>query len=497
MMGKVWLACCACDRYPELQREIEMRDPRAKILRVGDAESLLRVVEAFSRSGERAPVMIGREADADEGLLDLVERLCQSGAAAQIVVVAAQADAALAARLFNAGANEVIAGRGEFPPDREREAGAETGHMAAIRDEDKGRDDVASGAPHDTGRLTRVVEGAIHSGAPEEHLSHANYADDLDEPDAFASAGDDAAVSTPARGGAPTPLSRSVGVRSRSARSAQGGAPLITLISGRGGCGKTTVAAALALRSAEVGLRCALLDLDLMFGNLYAILGIEEPSDAFVLERSARLGALGEEDIVRASMRVAPGLTLWGPVRAPEHAELMAPAVEQLIEVMRGEADLIVADTSLYWSDSVAAAVASCDRCLVVGDAGVGSISSAERAIDFAGRLGVSRTKMASVFNRLSSHGGEDAATRFEFTTALGCKGRIADGGEELIGLASIGHFSDAFTHAGPFRSSACAFTDQLLRELGFSITSQEVPATDTSGRPRIRLPWHRGGDVR
>lgn len=497
MMGNVWLACCACDRYPELQREIELRDSRAKILRVGDGESLLRVIEAFARSGERTPVMIGRETDAEGDLLDLVEGLCQSGAAAQIVVVEERADAALAARLFNAGANEVIAGQGEVPTDREREAGAETGHMAAIRDGDKGRDDVASGAPRDTGRLTRVVEGAIHGGAPEEHLPHANYADDLDEPDAFAPAGEDADVSLSARSEAPTPLPRGAGVRSRSARSAQGGAPLITLISGRGGCGKTTVAAALALRSAEVGLRCALLDLDLMFGNLYAILGIEEPSDVFALERPARSGVLGEEDIVRASMRVAPGLTLWGPVRAPEHAELMAPAVEQLIEVMRGEADLIVADTSLYWSDSVAAAVASCDRCLVVGDAGVGSISSAERAIDFAGRLGVSRTKMASVFNRLSSHGGEDAATRFEFTTALGCKGRIADGGEELTGLASIGHFSDAFAHAGSFRSSACAFTDQLLRELGFSITSQEVPAADTSERPRIRLPWHRGGDAR
>ena len=55
MMGNVWLACCACDRYPELQREIELRDPRAKILRVGDGESLLRVIEAFARSGERMP----------------------------------------------------------------------------------------------------------------------------------------------------------------------------------------------------------------------------------------------------------------------------------------------------------------------------------------------------------------------------------------------------------------------------------------------------------
>ena len=48
-----------------------------------------------------------------------------------------------------------------------------------------------------------------------------------------------------------------------------GGAPLVAVISGRGGVGKTTLTAAMAFAAASMGLRAAVLDLDLMFGNMY------------------------------------------------------------------------------------------------------------------------------------------------------------------------------------------------------------------------------------
>lgn len=78
---------------------------------------------------------------------------------------------------------------------------------------------------------------------------------------------------------------------------------------------------------------------------------------AMLIEPSAA-GALAEPDIVAASMRVAPGVTLWGPVAAPEKAELMAPPVELLLDVLRRESDVVFVDTSVFWGDAVAAAVA-------------------------------------------------------------------------------------------------------------------------------------------
>ncbi|MFR7798027.1 MAG: hypothetical protein ACLU37_07985 [Collinsella sp.] len=49
-------------------------------------------------------------------------------------------------------------------------------------------------------------------------------------------------------------------------------APVICAISGSGGCGKSTIVATMAHTSSLLGLRAAVLDLDLMFGNLYDLL---------------------------------------------------------------------------------------------------------------------------------------------------------------------------------------------------------------------------------
>ena len=104
-------------------------------------------------------------------------------------------------------------------------------------------------------------------------------------------------------------------------------APVICAISGSGGCGKSTIVATMAHTSSLLGLRAAVLDLDLMFGNLYDLLGVDAPRDMAALIEPSATGALAEPDIVAVSMRVAPGVTLWGPVAAPEQAELMARPV--------------------------------------------------------------------------------------------------------------------------------------------------------------------------
>lgn len=103
-----------------------------------------------------------------------------------------------------------------------------------------------------------------------------------------------------------------------------------------------------------LGLRAAVLDLDLMFGNLYDLLGADAPHDMATLIEPSAAGALAESDIVAASMRVAPGVTLWGPVAAPEQAELMARPVELLLDVLRRESDVVLVDTSVFWGDAVA-----------------------------------------------------------------------------------------------------------------------------------------------
>ena len=258
-------------------------------------------------------------------------------------------------------------------------------------------------------------------------------------------------------------------------------APVICAISGSGGCGKSTIVATMAHTSSLLGLRAAVLDLDLMFGNLYDLLGVDAPRD------------------MAALIEPSPGVTLWGPVAAPEQAELMARPVELLLDVLRRESDVVFIDTSVFWGDAVAAAVAASDRCLVVGDAAVSSAASASRVIELAGRVGVPRTRMSAVFNRFGARGAdEDVAMRFEIACALSSKIRIADGGQDLAALMAFGRADEAVGQTSAFATSVREATREMLVELGCAVGPWSDMVADRATRterPRIRLPWSREGD--
>lgn len=272
-------------------------------------------------------------------------------------------------------------------------------------------------------------------------------------------------------------------------------APLITVVSGRGGVGKTTLVAAMAACAARAGLRAAVLDLDLMFGDLPAVLGVDTFRGLEAVTAHARGGKLAEEDIEAAAMRVGPGLTLWGPLEAGECAELHGSTVEQLIDVLRGAADVIFADTSVFWGDAVAVAVAACDRCLVVGSGGEAAGTAASHVVGLAGRLGVPVARMTSVFNRMGERGaGEEEALRFEMTTSLHSRLRVASGGEEVTGMSSFGKLDALVSGNGEFAKSIRSCTAEILRELGCNIDARLSSLAAHAGEERqtFRLPWRR-----
>lgn len=299
----------------------------------------------------------------------------------------------------------------------------------------------------------------------------------------------------------PVPAASPVSVPPADAASPSRRAPVICAVSGSGGCGKSTIIATMAHTASLLGLRAAVLDLDLMFGNLYDLLGADSLRDMAALIEPSAAGALVEPDVVAASMRVAPGVTLWGPVAAPEQAELMARPVELLLDILRRESDVVFVDTSVFWGDAVAAAVAASDRCLVVGDAAVSSATSASRVIELAGRVGVPRTRMSAVFNRFGARGAdEDVAMRFEIACALSSKIRIADGGQDLAALMAFGRADEAVGQTSAFATSVREATREMLVELGCAVGPWSDMVTDRATRterPRIRLPWSREGDRR
>ena len=545
-MKAIWLACCACGDYGLLQQEVEGRDAGAQVLRVGDLDGLVSMARAFP--SRRGAAIIAASLFDTKDVREAVARLTAEGRVSRVVVLIEALDPSDIEGLFRAGATEVIAahsicgsghvGEGAVDSDWgvspepdvfvDREPGAPRATRGP-RVDDYGKaeaehvrrppgplacGDVGASVPYgedllavDMGYVHGVsladgldeVEGLVAGDGPHVDVTEESPVPPLpfEQPAVPAwtqhlgAAGETGTL--PPTSSAPAPLADTASTSHR--------APVICAISGSGGCGKSTIVATMAHAASLLGLRAAVLDLDLMFGNLYDLLGADAPHDMATLIEPSVAGALAEQDVVAASMRVAPGVTLWGPVAAPERAELMARPVELLLDILRRESDVVLIDTSVFWGDAVAAAVAACDRCLVVGDAAVSSATSAARVIELASRVGVPRTRMSAVFNRFGARGAdEDVAMRFEIACALSSKIRIADGGQDLAALMAFGRADEAVGQTSAFATSVREATREMLVELGCAVGPWSDMVADRATRterPRIRLPWSREGDCR
>ena len=545
-MKAIWLACCACGDYGLLQQEVEGRDAGAQVLRVGDLDGLVSMARAFP--SRRGAAIIAASLFDTKDVRETVARLTAEGRVSRVVVLIEALDPSDIEGLFRAGATEVIAahsicgsghvGEGAVDSDWgvspepdvfvDREPGAPRATRGP-RVDDYGKaeaehvrrppgplacDDAGASAPYgedllavDMGYVHGVsladgldeVEGLVAGDGPHVDVTAESPVPPLqfEQPAVpvwtqhLGAAGETGTL--PPTSSAPAPLADTASTSHR--------APVICAVSGSGGCGKSTIVATMAHAASLLGLRAAVLDLDLMFGNLYDLLGVDAPHDMATLIEPSVAGALAEQDVVAASMRVAPGVTLWGPVAAPERAEFMARPVELLLDILRRESDVVLIDTSVFWGDAVAAAVAACDRCLVVGDAAVSSATSAARVIELASRVGVPRTRMSAVFNRFGARGAdEDVAIRFEIACSLSSKIRIADGGQDLAALMAFGRADEAVGQASAFATSVREATREMLVELGCAVgpwSDTVIDRATRAERPRIRLPWSREGDCR
>lgn len=461
-MGRVWLACCPLDQYAYMRAELCARDAGARLLRFGEMDEFEEFASSMPQANIGAALYV-RVLDAEAERA--VGELARLGCASEIIVFSRELDPGIVARVFYAGATEVIAAKdGESETRLNCEARSERGPDAT--------GDVRLGG--DDGRQGASIAGVCDT--PSEPLAgHEGM-----------TLGGEAGSSSIDGRPAPPP---SDGVRPSVHRGR--GAPLVTFISGRGGVGKTTLAVEFALCAAKWGLRAALVDLDLMFGNAAALLGVNECADLGEL--------LGDRDgsfdraVERTAMRVAPGLTVWGPLALPEQAELMAAPVERLLDVLRAVADVVFIDTSAFWGDAVGMAVASSDRCLIVGSGSQG-VAPAVRAMELAVRLGVPKTRMTSLFNRLGAPGcGEEHAMRFEMGTALQSRMRVVDAGSDMAAAADFGRVTELFGANGPHVRSVEACVGRLLREMGCPVdTGDQEASVALEERPRVRLPWGR-----
>lgn len=239
-------------------------------------------------------------------------------------------------------------------------------------------------------------------------------------------------------------------------------APVLVFCSGRGGVGKTTIAACSAVIASRWGMRVCLLDLDLSCGNAHALLGLPGGPDL------ASLGKTATAPLAELSQTSSSGVALIGPCARPETAELVFPHVGSLIEKASREFDIVVVDTSTTFTDAVAQAAQRADRLVIVTDSREGSIAAAARTSGLAVRLGVARTRIARIENRANPRFKPDLSLgRAEVGLETARVYRVFEGGRDIGGLLGEGKAAELCEPGSMLADSLASSLAKLLAELG------------------------------
>ena len=226
---------------------------------------------------------------------------------------------------------------------------------------------------------------------------------------------------------------------------------LLTVVSGSGGAGKSTVAAMLAHGAARRGLRCALVDADLQFGDLGEI----GAADAHV-----SLDALAEDSALLPEVSAGEVALIEAPGR-PGLAEVLAESLDRAVQEALGRFDFVVVDTGGSWNEQQVRLLERSAAVVFLIDQRASSVRACRRALDLCLRCGVATSSFVLVLNRCGRHA---PFTSIDVSSAL--QGapviELADGGrevEELLGAAS----APALFASG---NDLCASVDRLLGEL-------------------------------
>lgn len=211
-------------------------------------------------------------------------------------------------------------------------------------------------------------------------------------------------------------------------------APLITVISASGGVGKSVISLIMGHITARAGLRTALVEGDLQFGDMGFWLGIGTNTPSLALAQDCE------------PIPIFNRLDLFKAPALPEIAEDIADGVAELVGTIRGSYDLIIADTGQFWSGLTGSLLCSSSLIILVMDQREASVYGAIKACELCGRLGIPSARIACVANRRSGKSRGDIA-RIQKALGVGEIFCLQDGRasvESLVGMGRVDEFVEA-----------------------------------------------------
>ena len=167
---------------------------------------------------------------------------------------------------------------------------------------------------------------------------------------------------------------------------------VVTITSGKGGVGKTTVTGNLAAALAQMGSRVVCIDLDIGLRNLDLILGLENRVVYDVVEGRVRL----RQALVRD--RRLEGLHLLPAAQWREKHAINATQLVRLCQDLCVDFDLVLIDSPAGIEVGFRNAIAPASEILLVATPEVSSIRDADRVIELLAEAGKPAPKL--IMNR-------------------------------------------------------------------------------------------------
>ena len=173
---------------------------------------------------------------------------------------------------------------------------------------------------------------------------------------------------------------------------------IITVYGAKGGLGKTTIATNLAVMLAKQKKKVAILDLDLLFGDVHVFMDLEPKETIADLMQERACNSI---DAVRAFMTVhSSGIHILCAPKTPEYAETVSgDRIQSLLALLRSYYDYIIIDTAVNFSDPVLAALEASTTILFLTGLDVSILKNSKMALSILESLG-QKKKVRVIINR-------------------------------------------------------------------------------------------------
>ena len=181
--------------------------------------------------------------------------------------------------------------------------------------------------------------------------------------------------------------------------------PLVVVLGPKGGVGKTTVATNLSTTLAQGGRRTLLIDLDLQFGDVGLVLGVQP--DHTIHDLVTAQGRLDGDRLRGFVKRSADGVdVLLAPGRPDQADAVTSERLTELLDVARREYDLVVVDTPPAFTSTTIVAIDHAQHVVMVGTMDLPGLKNMKVGLETLSLMGFPRDRVVTVLNRSDSKVG-------------------------------------------------------------------------------------------